>query len=117
MNRKINGNSFENTIKFWDESLKQGLVDLLKIQPLTETIIKLKEHIALCSHVLLYILFLIENENILEKKDGKMDKQIKKIKKEVKKEEKQLDRLEKADKKRDKFVTAGKKAMKMKGKC
>lgn len=45
-----------------------------------------------------------------------MDKQIRKIKQNVKKEEKDLTHLEKEDKKRDKFVSAGKKAMK-KGCC
>lgn len=46
--------------------------------------------------------------------EGKMDKQIRKIEKETKKVEKDLSHLEKADKKRDKFVDAGKKAMKKK---
>jgi|GEM_PF-1661360 len=45
-----------------------------------------------------------------------MDKQIRKIERENKKEGKDLKHLEKMDKKRDKFVDAGKKAMK-KGKC
>jgi hypothetical protein len=45
-----------------------------------------------------------------------MDKQIRKIEKENKKEGKDLKHLEKMDKKRDKFVDAGKKAMK-KHKC
>ena len=44
-----------------------------------------------------------------------MDKQIRKIEKEVKKEGKDLRHLEKMDKKRDKFVEAGKKALKKKG--
>lgn len=49
-----------------------------------------------------------------------MDKEIRKIEKEVKKGKvktaaHELKKLEKADKKRDKFVDAGKKAMK--GKC
>lgn len=47
-----------------------------------------------------------------------MDSTIRKIKKDVKKdahkEEKELVSLEKADRKRDKFVDAGKKAMKKK---
>lgn len=47
-----------------------------------------------------------------------MDNQIRKVKKEVvkdaKRESKNLVHLEKADKKRDKFVDAGKKAMKRK---
>ncbi len=41
-----------------------------------------------------------------------MDKQIRKIEKGVKKSEHQLKSLEKADKKRDKIVAVGKKAMK-----
>lgn len=45
-----------------------------------------------------------------------MDKQIRKIEKENKKESKQLKQLETMDKKRDKFVEAGKKAMR-KGKA
>lgn len=49
-----------------------------------------------------------------------MDKQIRKISKEVKadarKEGKDLKTLENMDKKRDKFVDAGKKAMKINGK-
>ena len=45
-----------------------------------------------------------------------MDKQIRKIEKESKRVGKDLKHLEKEDKKRDKFVDAGKKAMK-KGKC
>lgn len=45
-----------------------------------------------------------------------MDKQIQKIEKENKKESKQLKKLEVMDKKRDKFVEAGKRAMK-KGKA
>lgn len=44
-----------------------------------------------------------------------MDKQIRKIEKENKKEGKDLKKLEVADKKRDKLVEKGKKAMK--GKC
>lgn len=44
-----------------------------------------------------------------------MDKQIRKIEKKVKGTEKSLKSLEKADKKRDKFVDAGKKKMMMKG--
>lgn len=44
-----------------------------------------------------------------------MDKQIRKTEKDVKKVGKELKSLEKGDKKRDKLVTAGKKAMK--GKC
>lgn len=45
-----------------------------------------------------------------------MDKQIRKIEKETGKATKDLKNLEKMDKKRDKFVDAGKKAMKS-GKC
>lgn len=45
-----------------------------------------------------------------------MDKQIRKIEKETKHVEKDLKHLETADKKRDKYVDAGKKAMKS-GKC
>lgn len=41
-----------------------------------------------------------------------MDRQIRKIAKQESKVGKELKSLEKADKKRDKFVTAGKKAMK-----
>ena len=44
--------------------------------------------------------------------EGFMDKKIRKIEKEVKKEGKDLKQLEKMDKKRDKFVAAGKKAIK-----
>jgi hypothetical protein len=44
-----------------------------------------------------------------------MDKKIREIEKDVKKEGTKLKTLEKMDKKRDKFVDAGKKAMK--GKC
>lgn len=44
-----------------------------------------------------------------------MDKEIRKIGKETKKVEKDLKHLESADKKRDKYVDAGKKAMKGKG--
>ena len=45
-----------------------------------------------------------------------MDKKIRKIEKESKKELHDLKALEKADKKRDKFVEAGKKALKHKRK-
>lgn len=45
-----------------------------------------------------------------------MDKQIRNIEKKTKSVEKDLKHLETADKKRDKFVDAGKKAMKG-GKC
>lgn len=45
-----------------------------------------------------------------------MDKQIRKTEKEVIKVGKDLKHLEKEDKKRDKLVTAGKKAKKKKGK-
>lgn len=48
------------------------------------------------------------------KKEDSMDKKIRKIEKESKKVEKDLKSLEKADKKRDKFVNAGKKMMKKK---
>lgn len=41
-----------------------------------------------------------------------MDKEIRKIKKVAQKEVKELSQLEKADKKRDRFVEAGKKALK-----
>ena len=41
-----------------------------------------------------------------------MDREIRKIKQTAKKEVKDLDKLEKADKKRDKVVEIGKKAMK-----
>lgn len=49
-----------------------------------------------------------------------MDRAIRKIEKEVPKKSKahkDLKKLETADKKRDKYVDAGKKAMKKKGKC
>lgn len=45
-----------------------------------------------------------------------MDKEIRKIEKESKKVGKDLKSLEKADKKRDRFVSAGKKALKHKKK-
>lgn len=45
-----------------------------------------------------------------------MDREIRKIKKQASKEVKELAYLEKADKKRDKFVEAGKKALKHKKK-
>jgi hypothetical protein len=41
-----------------------------------------------------------------------MDKEIRKIEKDTGKVKKELKHLEKADKKRDKFVSAGKKALK-----
>lgn len=57
-------------------------------------------------------------ENIDEKLEQlleiQMDKKINKIEKETKRVEKDLGNLKKDDKKRDKFVDAGKKAMKKK---
>ncbi len=49
-----------------------------------------------------------------KKRTKKMDKQIRKIEKDTKKVGTELKHLEKADKKRDKFVDAGKKALKNK---
>lgn len=49
------------------------------------------------------------------RRDDFMDKKIRKIEKGVKKSEKELKQLETADKKRDKLVDKGRKAMK--GKC
>lgn len=53
-------------------------------------------------------------KGLFEERMEKMDKQIRKVEKETKKVEKDLKHLEKADKKRDKFVDAGKKALKKK---
>ncbi len=53
---------------------------------------------------------------ICEERKKQMDKQIRKIEKETKHVEKDLKHLEKEDKKRDKFVDAGKNALKHKKK-
>lgn len=79
---------------------------------------RIQELLLFTSEALIFLLNKIGKEIEIENsndKGEKMDKQIRKIKKNVKKEEKDLTHLEHADKKRDKLVTAGKKAMK--GKC
>lgn len=94
---------------------KQGLINMIdhKIDKLREAkkMVGPKKSIALFPK---YFKLLCDEIKYLRKEVSKMDKQIKKIQKDTRKLEKEEIALLKADKKQDKIVEVGKKAVKEK---